>query len=116
MSKKNWNKLVTVRTLKDGDRILVDDPEGRMHIAVVDGVYPSLFRKGCRDVTLKDRIQGQRYMTMHNSTKVIKVLDDYQISYNYNDPSVLDQCCVISLMHKTVHFVDLDLTVTGGVA
>jgi hypothetical protein len=114
MSKKNWNKLVTSRTLKEGDRILVDDPEGRMHIAVIDGVYPSLFRKGCRDVAFKERIMGQRYMTLPNATKVIKVLDDYQISYN--DPSGLDQCYVISQKHMTVHFVSLDLTVTGGVA
>jgi hypothetical protein len=114
MSKKNWNKLVTSRTLKEGDRILVDDPEGRMHIAVIDGVYPSLFKRGCRDVTFKDRINGQRYMTLPNATKVIKVLDDYKISYD--DPSGLDHCTVTSLKHMTVHFVELDLTVTGGVA
>lgn len=114
MSKKNWNKLVTSRTLKEGDRILVDDPDGRMHEAIVDAVYPCLFRRGCNEIVFKEKINGQRFIIVQASTKVIKLLDDYKV--RYDDPNRLDHCTVASLKHMTIHFVDLDLTVTGGVA
>lgn len=85
-----------------------------MHEAIVDAVYPCLFRRGCNEIVFKEKINGQRFIIVQASTKVIKLLDDYKV--RYDDPNRLDHCTVVSLKHMTIHFVDLDLTVTGGVA
>lgn len=112
MSKTKWNKLVTYRTISRGDRILVDDLDGRMHEATVSRFYDCFFRRGFKEIVFTDLVAGQRYIIVKPTTKLIKLVDDYTVTYP--DDGRLDRCIVSSEKHGTVFTVDLDLTVTGG--